>query len=179
MRRELTLDSEDLAEVLQAFVGRMPRGWKVYDSDGRIGAYTGRRFEYRSGNRALLSVQPLRFNREYLPDPVDRVREWSAQVNVPFSAGPEVFDQGNLVQIEEWVQKRDGWLALPYVLQECKGREEAECIAATLPNHGITLLAAVFDIDIYESRAEIVRKLAAACVPAASKGEGVTHGKRR
>jgi hypothetical protein len=132
--------------------------------------YAGRRFEYRNGTRVLLSAQPARLVRDpkvlLHADPLDLVKTWTVQVNLEFAAGPEVSTIAEYAEAHEWAQYRDGWLAVPYVLQDAKSAEQAEEIAATLPRAALPLLAAVFGIDPAQNRKQIIQRLVRACVPA-------------
>ncbi len=156
-------------EALQAFADARKVGWKVYEDD-RTGSYAARRFEYRNRAQALLSAQPLRYRQDTTrwmsANPLDLVREWSVQVNVPFAAGPEVSASGKYAQVEAWVSVKEKALSLPLTLQECKSWEDGEKMASRLTSDDLVLLTAVFDIDMCRGRRYIVQELVKACVPA-------------
>jgi hypothetical protein len=155
-------------EAVQAFVDAMDSKWYVYDDGDK--PYAGRRFEYRSGAQALLSVKPFRWladpSRYLTSAPLDLVREWESAVSLPFSAGPEGSTIGRLAAVRDWAFAQQRVLALPFKLQECKSQESAEAIVAGFLAAELTLLAVVFDIDYYQSRKQLVQAIAKACAPA-------------
>jgi hypothetical protein len=158
----------EVREAVQAFADSMRPGWKVYEHDGK--PYAGHRFEYRGGTQALLWAQPTRYvqdpQRYMTADPMDLVKEWSAHVNLKFSAGPEVSTLGKYADVETWASYRDKALSLPLSLQECKTREDGEAMASLFAGDALVLLAAVFDLDMYDSRQLLIRQIVNLSVPA-------------
>ncbi len=162
----------EIRRSLQALVDLMPSEWKIYAPERT--PYAGRRFEYRSGARALLSAQPARFvldpKRRLNDDPLDLVKEWSAQVTLPFSAGPETQTMGKFVDVGSWVATQEKILTAPYDLQECRTYDKAWALLEGLKSDGLYLLSVVFDLDsggtgLGATAAVLRHKLIVECCP--------------
>jgi hypothetical protein len=126
-----------VAVDLQEYADARPK-WIFHDSaDGRY--WTGRRFEYETGDRLLLSINPNNPTRRR-----DRVR---AQINAQFSAGPECEYVADGVEgAAAWVEQWEKLLVVPQRLADYDLDAAVETVAR-LTGTDVVCLADLFDIN--------------------------------
>lgn len=146
--------ARDVAGDLVGFAADR-RHWRFFDrGDGRHCA--GRTFEHPDGQRFLLSVFPHHSGR--------RRPRFTAQLNAPFSAGPEhQADVDTVADAGAWVKAWSAPLEVPIKLNGCTRGREARDICRLLSAEQITKLAHLVGIHMVsrgQIECELIRRYA-------------------
>jgi hypothetical protein len=141
-------NDEAKAQVEQ--FAKTKRGWSMFDQ-ASANPYAGRAFEYpKSSATALLSLRAV--------DGRSIGGAFIAQLNLPFSAGPESQCQGSLDECIKWLTRHVLILEVPFALKSAKSMNEAKYLLNLFNNHAIWVLAAVFDLDEPSARGDLLER---------------------
>jgi hypothetical protein len=136
--------------------------WKLRHDRAEI--YGMRGFEYAGGKQAMLWVE-LRAGSAR--------NSVAAHFSVPFSAGPEESDAGDLETVSRWLTEKERVLTVPLRVAEAKTYDDAWQMTLDLNSAAIYTLACVFDLDPSTTGAVLRHRLIVAAAPKlARKAEG-------
>lgn len=124
-------DKEALSRLEEFAAGRP--GWRMHDDRG--GVYAGRMFEYPRGQSALLSLKHV--GRSH----------FAAQLNLPFSAGPEASHEDRFEACLDWAIRTERLLRVPLLLAETQSAEQERELVSSLKPSDLRLLCMVLDVD--------------------------------
>jgi hypothetical protein len=133
---------------------RSRKHWELrHDRDP---AYGRRTFEYASGKQAMLWVELL---------PAMSLKGIAAHFSVPFSAGPEESDTGDLETVGRWLTEKERVLTVPLRVAEAKTYDDAWQMTLELSSPAIYTLACIFDLDPSTTGAVFRHRLIVASAP--------------